>query len=151
MLRKLHKSDLPYLMLIENAVHVSPWTEDTFQVCFQSNCTGWAIEIDKRIIAFIFIAMSSTECHVLNLCVDRPYQRKGWGQVLLEHALKHAASKYIQYIYLEVRQSNTSAIKLYEKSGFQQVGTRKDYYPTSAGREDAYILARLIEPKRNCQ
>jgi ribosomal-protein-alanine N-acetyltransferase len=43
---------------------------------------------------------------------------------------------------LEVRVSNFSAINLYTKIGFAQVGQRRDYYATEYGREDALLMSR---------
>ncbi len=144
MLRTLYKSDLPQLLAIENAVHITPWAEETFKSCTQNHCVGWVLEIEKKIAGFIIVAMSVEECHVLNLCVDHAYQRQGWGKKLLECALARAAEKNIRVVYLEVRQSNAPAIELYHKMDFQVVGKRKAYYPTVAGREDALILAKLL-------
>jgi ribosomal-protein-alanine N-acetyltransferase len=45
---------------------------------------------------------------------------------------------------LEVRPSNEHAIRLYHQLGFNEVGTRPDYYPSVEGREDALIMARSL-------
>jgi ribosomal-protein-alanine N-acetyltransferase len=43
-----------------------------------------------------------------------------------------------------VRPSNTVALGLYRSEGFRTVGTRRAYYPSTSGREDAFILARSL-------
>lgn len=48
-------------------------------------------------------------------------------------------------VLLEVRESNTAAIALYESSGFHELGVRRDYYPADDGREDAIILAKYLD------
>ncbi len=141
MLRTLFKSDLIQLLEIEKAVHITPWTEDTFKACFQSGHVGWVIELDKKIIGFIIISLTVIECHVLNICVAREFQHQGWGRKLLEKALDHAKKTGISIAYLEVRRSNTRAISLYQQMKFHLVGQRKNYYPTEAGNEDALIFA----------
>lgn len=146
MLRTLYKSDLPQLLAIENAVHVAPWAEETFAICFKHHCKGWVIELDKHVVGFILISFSTEECHLLNVCVAHAQQHKGYGRKLLEQALAYAREEGIGMMYLEVRESNSRAIALYEKSGFQVVGKRKDYYPTVSGREDALILAKIVAP-----
>ena len=143
MQRKLFKSDLAQLLAIEQAVHVTPWTEETFKTCFQAGYVGWVIEVDKKIIGFVIISLAE-ECHVLNLCVARQYQHQGWGRKLLEIALTQAKQQGVHIAYLEVRDSNSHAISLYRSMGFQVVGGRKNYYATVAGHEDALVFAKTL-------
>lgn len=144
MLRKLHRSDLTQLLAIEQATHLMPWTENTFKTCFQTGCLGWVIESEKKMVGFIIISLRSSECHILNLCVDPHYQHQGLGRQLLEHAMTQAKQHGVEMIYLEVRRSNTRAISLYEKEGFRLLGERKEYYPSHEGHEDALVLAKML-------
>ena len=144
MLRSLHKSDLEQILLIEESVHVSPWSRETFLTCFRADYIGWVIEQDKVIIGFIIVSLHSEECHILNLCVGRSHQSKGLGAKLLEYALDYAKKSGTVIAYLEVRRSNTRAISLYKKLHFHLIGERKNYYPTVAGQEDALIFAKSL-------
>jgi len=144
MMRTLYKSDIPQILVIEKSVHVAPWTDDTFTMCFKSGYFGWAVEEEGRIIGFIIISLTKEECHVLNLCVVHEHQHQGWGRKMLKHALSHARQHGVGIAYLEVRRSNTRAISLYRKMEFHLVGERKDYYPTVAGNEDALIFAMSL-------
>jgi [ribosomal protein S18]-alanine N-acetyltransferase len=141
MLRSLYKSDLSEILNIEKSVHVVPWTEDTFKVCFQTGYVGWVVEVDKRIIGFIIISLTREECHILNVGVGHDFQHQGYGFKLVRHVLLHAKSNGIGIAYLEVRRSNTRAITLYRRMGFHFVGERKEYYPSIGGNEDALIFA----------
>ncbi len=142
MLRKATELDIPSLITIEQATQLAPWTEEIFDRCFKMKCDCWVIEEDDHVIAFLMMTSSVTrESHILNLCVESFYQRKGHGQKLLNYALSQAKHHGIEIIYLEVRRSNHNAIMLYHKAGFIQVGERKDYYPTENGREDALVFA----------
>lgn len=144
MLRTLFKGDLDQLLKIEKAVHVAPWSEETFKMCFQAGHQGWVIELNKTIVGFIIVSLRSQECHVLNLCIAQEFQRKGWGRKLLEQALQHAKQQGIGIAYLEVRRSNSRAIALYKNMQFHLIGERKDYYPTVSGNEDAIIFAKNL-------
>lgn len=144
MLRALYAADLPELLAIENSVHVSPWSADTFKTCFQAGYVGWVIEHEKKVIAFIIISLRPDECHILNLCVTREQQRRGHGKCLLIHALSHAKEHGVGIAYLEVRRSNTRAIDLYRKNQFHFIGERKEYYPTVNGKEDALVFAMSL-------
>jgi ribosomal-protein-alanine N-acetyltransferase len=140
-LRTLFSSDLPHLVLIEQNASVVPWATDVFKACFDAGYTGWVYEMDSRIIGFVIVSMNMEECHIMNLCVAREYQHQGYGFKLLNYALIHAKTHGIALAFLEVRQSNMRAIKLYQKMKFQLIGERKDYYPTLSGRENAHIFA----------
>ena len=147
MLRTLYKSDLGQVLAIEQTVHVAPWNEETFGICFRSDYFGWVIELDNKIIGFTIASLQAGECHILNLGVAREYQHKGWGRKLLEYALNHAKQQGIGIAYLEVRRSNSRAISLYRKMKFHLVGERKNYYQTVSGQEDALVFAMsLHEP-----
>lgn len=142
MLRELYKADLPAILEIEEAVHISPWTEETFQTCFQAGYKGWAIQSDNKLIGFIIISLREHECHILNVCVIHEFQHQGYGRLMMQHALSHAKLKGAGIAYLEVRKSNQHAIHLYRKLKFHLIGERKAYYPTPSGtNEDALIFA----------
>ncbi len=145
MLRELKKTDLPAVLPIEEAVHISPWSKETFETCFRSGCKGWLIEIDNKVAAFIVVSLHADECHILNICVAHEFQRQGLGKELLQHTLQYAKSIGITIAYLEVRRSNTRAITLYRQHHFQLIGERKDYYATVNGHEDALIFAKNLQ------
>lgn len=142
LIRKMHKTDLPQLIIIEEMSHAVPWSEDAFFHCFRAGYPGWVLEKDKKMIGFIIVTLQVEECHILNITVDRRFQRQGYGHQLLTFALAEAQKQGAVIAYLEVRHSNTRAIKLYEKMGFVQIGIRKDYYPVPTGREDALVFAK---------
>lgn len=77
------------------------------------------------------------EAHITLLGIHPEYQRRGWGQLLLCSLLEDAVMRQLERATLEVKATNTAAINLYQKYGFQQAGRRKKYYPTG---EDALIL-----------
>lgn len=144
MIRPLFKTDVPEVLVIEQAVHVVPWTEETFKACFQAGYLGWVMEVDKKIIGFIMVSLYLEECHILNIVIARDFQRKGHGHALLSFVLEYAKQHGIGIVYLEVRRSNSRAIHLYKKMHFQLVGERKNYYPTVSGEEDALIFAKNL-------
>ena len=63
---------------------------------------------------------------------------------LLDYFLFLARRQNIHRIFLEVRPTNFRAIKLYISMGFNEIGKRRNYYPTKIGREDALILAKTL-------
>jgi ribosomal-protein-alanine acetyltransferase len=85
---------------------------------------------------------AADEGEILNLAVAPAARRRGLGRLLVERALAHLVEAGARAAYLEVRQSNSAARRLYGKLGFQEVGTRVAYYrrPT----EDAVVLRAAI-------
>ncbi|HSW93299.1 MAG TPA: ribosomal protein S18-alanine N-acetyltransferase [Gammaproteobacteria bacterium] len=142
MLRKATEKDIPRLVAIEQLTQMAPWSADIFERSFELRYDCWVIEVDQQVVAFLMMSSAMTgESHILNLCVDPACQRQGHGQQLLDYAISHARQHGFNMMYLEVRRSNHKAIRLYDKSGFVEIGTRKDYYPAKHGREDALIFA----------
>jgi ribosomal-protein-alanine N-acetyltransferase len=78
------------------------------------------------------------ECHVGTIAVKRENRRQGIAEKLLGFTARKAIEENLSYIILEVRESNDSAIKLYEKLGFKIVGRRKGYYQDTG--EDANLM-----------
>jgi len=141
--RKATEMDIPRLLEIENLTQFAPWSEEIFQRSFQMKYDCWVAEDNAKIIAFVMMSSTTTkEGHILNICVDPLYQRKGYGEALLRYAISEAKQNGVGIIYLEVRRSNYNAIMLYHKLDFIQIGERKNYYPAQNGREDAFIFAR---------
>ena len=84
------------------------------------------------------------EMHLLNICVDPDVQGQRLGSRLL-HSMECLAQEWqAQTCFLEVRQSNFAAIRLYLNTGFNEVGLRKGYYPAKLGRENAIIMAKTL-------
>jgi ribosomal-protein-alanine N-acetyltransferase len=81
------------------------------------------------------------EAHLLNITVKPENQGRGLGLTLLEHLMAIAYKADARECFLEVRDSNTAAFKLYERYGFNEIGRRRDYYPAVGGREDAVVMA----------
>jgi ribosomal-protein-alanine N-acetyltransferase len=82
------------------------------------------------------------EAHITILAIDPAYQRQGLGQALLYALLASAQQRGLEWATLEVRASNRSAITLYQKFGFEEVGKRRNYYQDGLQAEDALILWR---------
>lgn len=141
-IRFLTPADIPSIFAIEKIAYYSPWTEETFERCFQMHYVAMGLEDENHLYGYVFFSLQVGECHILNLCVNPREQRKGLGRQLLMAALQEAKAKGAGVAYLEVRRSNKSAIALYDKTGFVQIGERKKYYPSDDGGEDALVFAK---------
>ncbi|QMU62683.1 MAG: ribosomal-protein-alanine N-acetyltransferase [Gammaproteobacteria bacterium] len=136
--------DLPAVMEIEHRSYDFPWTEGIFHDCMRFGYSSWVTEIDRDIIGYAVMSLAVQECHILNLCIDPKLQGQGIGRRLLLELLDIARVREADTAFLEVRPSNVQALSLYFSEGFNEIGSRRDYYPAKFGREDAVILAKAL-------
>ena len=134
-------SDLEEVMRIEMAMYPFPWTQRIFEDCLRVGYRCHVGEIEGCFAGYAVMSTGAGEAHILNLCVGEAFQRRGLARELLHLMVSEADTLEVRDVFLEVRPSNTGAITLYEQTGFNQVGLRKDYYPADEGREDAIIFA----------
>ena len=78
------------------------------------------------------------EAHITLLAIAPKYRRQGLGQLLLLTLLHDAVARKLEWATLEVNINNAKAIDLYQKFGFEVVGTRKRYYQPAG--DDAAVL-----------
>lgn len=84
------------------------------------------------------------EIEIEAIVVKKEFQRLGIGTSLLKFIFDFAKQNNVKNIFLEVRNSNTPAINLYNKLGFYKINIRKNYYTDT--NEDALILRKIISP-----
>ncbi|MCO6411816.1 MAG: ribosomal protein S18-alanine N-acetyltransferase [Thiogranum sp.] len=140
-LRPLTPDDLDAIMEIEHRAYRFPWTAGIFRDCLRVGYCCWCYERNDRIEGYGVMSVAAGESHILNLTVRPESQRQGIGARLMRHFLQLARRHNADIVMLEVRPSNTPAVRLYEKMGFNEVGVRRNYYPADQGREDALLLA----------
>ncbi len=139
-IRTLTRDDLDRIVEIERSAYPFPWSRGIFSDCLRVGYDCWGLQVRDRLIAYAIQTCAAGESHLLNLCVDPEWQRAGYGALLLEHAIWHAALNGCDSMFLEVRPSNQAAIRLYEKRGFVNAGERRNYYRAEKGRETAIVM-----------
>jgi len=144
-IRAMEKDDIDAVIDIELSAYTYPWTNRIMADCIRVGYHCTIGEVDGVLASYCIMSTGAGEAHILNLCVAEEFQRQGLGKFLLTNTLDEAKQAGIENVFLEVRPSNFAAIELYERLAFNQIGTRKDYYPTKSGREDAVILAKNLE------
>jgi len=142
--RPMTEQDIDTVMTIEKRAFPFPWTPSIFKDCLKHNYSCWIYERDASIIGYAVMMFVIDEMHLLNICVDPDVQGQRLGSRLL-HSMECLAQEWqAQTCFLEVRQSNFAAIRLYLNTGFNEVGLRKGYYPAKLGRENAIIMAKTL-------
>ena len=142
-IRRMRDADVPAVLLVEKDSYEFPWSAGNFIDSIHAGYSAWVYEVGGEIIGHAVLMMVLDEAHLLNITIAPSWRRQGLGRVLLEHAMNAARHQLARALFLEVRPSNTTAIALYEKSGFEAIGLRKGYYPAQEGRENALVM-RLV-------
>ena len=140
----MHLDQLDLVLRNERRAYSHPWTTGIFKDCLQSGHECWVLQVANGLIGHVILSMGAGESHLLNICVNPECQGRGYGALLLRHIIERASEQRCRCIFLEVRASNRSAYKLYERFGFTEIGVRKDYYPANAGAEDALVLVKEL-------
>jgi len=140
----MRPADLRDVMVIEKRNYDFPWSEGIFRDCIKAGYTMQVLRLDLVLVGYGVMQVAADETHILNLCIDRDYNHRGYARALLEKLLYMAERAGAQMAFLEARPSNPRAIRLYEQAGFNEVGSRKGYYDSIDGREDAIVMAKAI-------
>ncbi len=141
-LRDMDYGDVETVMRIEHSIYPYPWTAGNFIDSLDSGYACLVAELDGMLVGYAVLMPSVDEAHLLTIGIAGEHQRKGMGEEILKRMMAMAHDSGIQRIILEVRPSNTPALALYRKCGFQQIGLRRGYYPAdNDSREDAIVMA----------
>ena len=141
--RKAGAEMLPELCSIERACFSSPWSEGSIIAELGDESSVFLVaEDEKALLGFVIVKVAADECEVYNIAVMPEHRRKGAARKLLEAALGKAKERGALAAYLEVRESNEAAQKLYISMGFEAIGLRKDYY--DGPRENAVLMKKEL-------
>ena len=141
-LRNLRLRDLAAVERIERRSYPTPWSRSMFAgelTKSSSVCLGaYDNEVGDELVGYLIISRYVDAWHVMNVAVAPEYRGRGIATKLLEELFELTAGDGRRGYTLEVRVSNVSAIRLYEKLGFKARGVRRGYYTDN--REDALIM-----------
>jgi ribosomal-protein-alanine N-acetyltransferase len=136
------------LMRVENACHTHPWTVNTMQSCLAGRYFNLAAFNEQQIIGFYIGEKAGPDFTLMDICVAPDFQGQGIAKQLLAAFIEYGEKHHAENLFLEVRETNTRAIALYEQAGFSEMSVRKNYYPSSDpsknGHEDAILMGMTL-------
>jgi ribosomal-protein-alanine N-acetyltransferase len=147
-IRPMTEADVAQVFAVERSSYQFPWSEGIFRDCLRVGYVCRVLATAGRVIGYGVMSVGAGEAHVLNLCVADDYRCRGLGRRMLVYLLERGAAAGMSEAFLEVRPSNTAAIRLYQAIGFEQVGMRRGYYQAVGGREDAAVLRLSLRGRR---
>lgn len=138
-IREMQVKDADAVVAIEQQIFSQPWSRQGFLDAVNlANTVFLVAEENNRIVGYIGMYVAMDEGEITNVAVAPVERCHGIGGMLIAELLKIAENKGIARIVLEVRVSNDSAIRLYERNGFVQCGVRRGFYEFP--KEDAYVM-----------
>jgi ribosomal-protein-alanine N-acetyltransferase len=121
-----------------------PWSVGQYRDSLRSDHRAIVIEDNGQPVGQILLMQVLDEAEILNIAIDLPWQGRGLGRQLLEHALAGLTAEGMRRVFLEVRENNLAARALYTRCGFRDCGLRKNYYPAAGGREHAVLMEAAL-------
>lgn len=94
------------------------------------------------VAGYVIAHCAADEGEILNLGVAPAHRRRGLGRALVKQVLADLCTRRVRTVYLEVRESNAGARRLYESLGFTAIGRRRTYYRRPV--EDAIVLRAAV-------
>lgn len=130
----LAKRNLPEKISDEMLLDVLKYAYNHFFVAYD--------EFLGRVVGFAGMMIIAEDAELLYIAVDNIYRKQGIGQYLLETVMQTARENQAYRILLEVRESNVSAVNIYDKNGFHKISLRKNYYSNPV--ENALIMEKCL-------
>ncbi|SFC99894.1 [SSU ribosomal protein S18P]-alanine acetyltransferase [Bacillus sp. OV322] len=140
MFRMMKTEDIDQVLIVERKSFTLPWSRDAFfnELNHNQYAVYMVIEDEGEVIGYCGAWIVIDEAHITNIAILPDYRGQKLGEALLRKMIEISLSQGVKRMTLEVRVSNTTAISLYEKLGFQKGGIRKNYYTDN--QEDAYVM-----------
>lgn len=136
-------TDLERIVAVEQTAYSHPWTLGNFKDALTAGYAAFKLEAGEHLVGYLVAMQVIDEVHLLNITVAPAFQKQGWAHAMLQYLSLWSLQKNANCLWLEVRQSNERALKLYQAFGFEQVGLRKDYYPAGRTTRESAVVMRM--------
>ncbi len=141
-LRVMDESDLEWVESVERVCYPLPWSRRGLELALRNGLGFVFCAADETPLGYCFVQTAADEVELLNFAVSPDHQGQGIGAAALHALLGRFEGGRFAQMFLEVRASNTPAICLYQRAGFNEIGLRPHYYRNPDGsREDAILMA----------
>lgn len=142
----MSEKDIEPILLIEKASFYRPWSRISFLNELSNKYShNYVLRLENssetyQIIAYLCFRLITDKIHILKIAVNPENRGNGIAFKFLNHCMDMISKQNIKSAILEVRQSNTAGIELYEKIGFNIEAQLPNYY--SDTREDAILMRK---------
>lgn len=142
-IRSMELSDIDEVLEIEGEAFLAPWSRRSFVETIRSRISeSLVLDQSGTIAAYIIFYAVDVEAHIMNLAVRADFRRRGYAKLIIHHVISLFRERDVSECYLEVRESNLKAQRLYKYFGFEVIGRRKRYYAETG--EDALVMRLFL-------
>jgi ribosomal-protein-alanine N-acetyltransferase len=145
LIERATERDLDRILRIEQESFSAPWTRKMFEAELAQNPFGRLYVArpagpSQDLVGYVCFWVVFEELRLMTLAVESSRRRQGIGRALLDEALALGRAEGATKALLEVRASNTAAVRMYEETGFRRTAVRARYYANPV--EDAVLMER---------
>ena len=135
----IKKTPIEKINLLENEGFENFVNSTKISKTFISKVEGLSIK-QRFYIGHIYANMVADQADILSFIIKDKYRRQGFGTILFGKFISTLKSKGVREFFLEVSEKNIVAQKFYNRFGLIKIGSRKNYYKTNSGNQNAYLL-----------
>ncbi len=139
-IKPMNQDDIKKIAKLEEKYFSEPWSESSIIESSKNNTVFFTALENEDLIGYVGLNFILDEGYITSIAVEENSRNKGVAALLLNRCFSFAREKKLSFVSLEVRQSNQTAVALYQKLGFNLEGQRKDFYKLP--RENANIMTR---------
>lgn len=144
LVRKMLASDIDAVHAIDIQSITPPWTKQGFSDALANeNAVFYVAEICNKVVGYCGLYFAADEGEITNVAVDPKWRSRGIADQIIDAVTADARARQLTQIFLEVRESNLPAQRLYEKHGFLSVGLRKNFYREP--KEHAIVMFCMLQ------
>ena len=139
----MNESHVRQIAELEKLCFHDPWSENSIASELGNRLSVWLVALDEeKVVGYVGSQTVIDETDMMNIAVHPDYRNRGVATELIMELTQQLKKHGSRGLMLEVRESNSAAISLYDKHGFLQVGCRRNYYRNP--RENALILRKEL-------
>ena len=146
-IERMTRADVAQVEAIEQEIFSVPWSEKSFiDACETKENVYIVCKDNGKVLGYCGMWTVLGEGNITNMAVAKEYRRQGIAKLLMSEMERISIEENgVDVFFLEVRQSNENAKKLYEKMGYKPIGTRKRFYGKPV--EDAIVMSKMTVTK----
>ncbi len=146
-IREASVAEAPVLAALHAESFEDPWSAGEFaKLMAMPGATAALALAGEEPIGFALFRRAADEAEIITIGTRPLAQRRGIARKLIAYEAARLKALGAKSLFIEVAGSNAAARALYAACGFSEAGSRRDYYESRGGREDAIVMRKALVP-----